>query len=102
MANSKPNNLVKIITYTILILALMILLTPNLFAVTDADFKDELAKGEKVIGNLMRIAMLVLVGVAVGISMLKQNWLLLGLSAIALLFLSLMRNWITSNFAAII
>lgn len=80
----------------------MILIASDLFAVTDADFKDELAKGEKFINNYLRIGLIVLTGVAAGISMIKQNWLLLGLSAVALLFVSLMRTWITTNFAAII
>ena len=80
-----------------------LLLIGEASAMTDADFKDEIEKTEKLInGGYIRIGLMGLCGVAGGIAAFNHNLMGLVIAGVSMFFVHLMRVWIDTNFAGII
>ncbi|MGL5720276.1 MAG: hypothetical protein ACRCYP_05740 [Alphaproteobacteria bacterium] len=72
-------------------------------ALTDADFREEITRAEKLItGGYLRLGLFGMCFIAGGIAIVKQNWMMLVAAASGVLFIYMMKGWVTSNFAILI
>ena len=89
--------------YFLSFLFLMLAFIDPSLAVTDADFREEITRAEKLItGGYLRLGLFGLCFVAGAIAIVKQNWMMLVTAVAGVLFIYLMKGWITANFAILI
>ena len=93
----------KIHVYYFVVLGLAFLISSDALAITDAEFKEEIEKAEKLItGGYLRLGALVVCIVSIIYGIIKQNFAAIAVCIAGCLILFMMKGWITTNFAALI
>lgn len=84
-------------------LGLAFLVSSDVLAITDAEFRDEIERAEKLItGGYLRLGALVACIFSIIYGIVKQSFMGPVLCIAGTLILFMMKGWITTNFAALI